>query len=101
MITQMIDDVKGTLRRMALDGERILSAHRVGQMELPLQERSVADILSFVQEMTDELTLLFLCRRPEERRSGGAPELLELEGRVKEVRNDLLRFASLHHAMER
>jgi HPt (histidine-containing phosphotransfer) domain-containing protein len=99
MLQLMIDDIRSELREVAAKTERTL-AMRVDHRNAFSLAWHIAELRSLAEQIAEYSFVLRSCRQEGEDLSGMAEYCMELEGRTKEKRNDLMRLASHPNAVE-
>ena len=94
MIRRTLEEVRSELMMITAETERILATAMADHRNADDLARHIAEIRSLVQQAAECVAVLRCCRRESEGLYDMAVDYLALEGRVKEMRNDLLRLAS-------
>lgn len=99
MIRLMLEDIRSELKEVAAKTERVLAMREDNRNAYGLA-RYIAELRSLAEQIAEYSFVLRSCRREREDLPDMAEHYLELEGRAKEKRNDLLRLASHLNAVE-
>lgn len=100
MIPYLLGEIRTELRELAIEAERVLASVNAGYRDRNDMERHLAEIRSLVQRVARLRDILQPGRRQDDRLFAIDADYLDLEGRLKEKRNDLVRLLSRPSVME-